>query len=154
MSQVLSEVLPYLGIPSNDTSSESTSSSTVTIPDLKGKTVTEAKNILSDLGIQIITSADGDETIINQTPKAGVSLAKGGIVKVYTENANTSVSVSVPDLKGKNLSAAKSALKSKNLNIQSTGSGVVVSQDVQVGTSVEEGTVIKVNLQETTSELH
>ena len=154
VSQVLSEVLPYLGIPSNDTSSESTSSYTVTIPDLKGKTVTEAKNILSDLGIQIITSADGDETIINQTPKAGVSLAKGGIVKVYTENANTSVSVSVPDLKGKSLSAAKSALKSKNLNIQATGSGVVVSQDVQVGTSVEEGTVIKVNLQETTSELH
>lgn len=154
VSQVLSEVLPYLGIPSNETSSSTTTASTITIPDLKEKTVTEAKNILSDLGIDIVTKASGDEIIINQTPKAGVSLAKGGIVKIYTENENTSVSVSVPDLKGKNLTAAKSTLKGKNLNIQAEGSGVVVSQDVQVGTTVEEGTIIKVTLQDTTTELH
>lgn len=154
VSQVLSEVLPYLGIPSNETSSSTTTASTITIPDLKGKTVTEAKNILNDLGIDIVTKASGDEIIINQTPKAGVSLAKGGIVKIYTENENTSVSVSVPDLKGKNLTAAKSTLKGKNLNIQAEGSGVVVSQDVQVGTTVEEGTIIKVTLQDTTTELH
>ena len=154
VSQVLSEVLPYLGIPSNETSSSTTTASTITIPDLKGKTVTEAKNILSDLGIDMVTKASGDEIIINQTPKAGVSLAKGGIVKIYTENENTSVSVSVPDLKGKNLTAAKSTLKGKNLNIQAEGSGVVVSQDVQVGTTVEEGTIIKVTLQDTTTELH
>ena len=154
VSQVLSEVLPYLGIPSNETSSSTTTASTITIPDLKGKTVTEAKNILSDLGIDIVTKASGDEIIINQTPKAGVSLAKGGIVKIYTENENTSVSVPVPDLKGKNLTAAKSTLKGKNLNIQAEGSGVVVSQDVQVGTTVEEGTIIKVTLQDTTTELH
>ena len=154
VSQVLSEVLPYLGIPSNETSSSTTTASTITIPDLKEKTVTEAKNILSDLGIDIVTKASGDEIIINQTPKAGVSLAKGGIVKIYTENENTSVSVSVPDLKGKNLTAAKSILKGKNLNIQAEGSGVVVSQDVQVGTTVEEGTIIKVTLQDTTTELH
>ena len=154
VSQVLSEVLPYLGIPSNETSSSTTTASTITIPDLKGKTVTEAKNILSDLGIDMVTKASGDEIIINQTPKAGVSLAKGGIVKIYTENENTSVSVSVPDLKGKNLTAAKSILKGKNLNIQAEGSGVVVSQDVQVGTTVEEGTIIKVTLQATTTELH
>ena len=153
-SQVLSEVLPYLGIPSNETSSSTTTASTITIPDLKEKTVTEAKNILSDLGIDMVTKASGDEIIINQTPKAGVSLAKGGIVKIYTENENTSVSVSVPDLKGKNLTAAKSILKGKNLNIQAEGSGVVVSQDVQVGTTVEEGTIIKVTLQDTTTELH
>ena len=154
VSQVLSEALPYLGIPSNETSSSTTTASTITIPDLKGKTVTEAKNILSDLGIDIVTKASGNEIIINQTPKAGVSLAKGGIVKIYTENENTSVSVSVPDLKGKNLTAAKSTLKGKNLNIQAEGSGVVVSQDVQVGTTVEEGTIIKVTLQDTTTELH
>lgn len=154
VSQVLSEALPYLGIPSNETSSSTITASTITIPDLKGKTVTEAKNILSDLGIDIVTKASGDEIIINQTPKAGVSLAKGGIVKIYTENENTSVSVSVPDLKGKNLTAAKSTLKGKNLNIQAEGSGVVVSQDVQVGTTVEEGTIIKVTLQDTTTELH
>ena len=102
----------------------------------------------------IIIEVQGIGYKVYMSKKSIDILPEEGIVKVYTENANTSVSVSVPDLKGKSLSAAKSALKSKNLNIQSTGSGVVVSQDVQVGTSVEEGTVIKVNLQETTSELH
>ena len=52
------------------------------------------------------------------------------------------------------ITAAKSTLKGKNLNIQAEGSGVVVSQDVQVGTTVEEGTIIKVTLQDTTTELH
>lgn len=46
------------------------------------------------------------------------------------------------------LSQAKNALASKNLNIQYTGNGKVISQDPTAGTSVEEGSVVKVTLQE------
>lgn len=153
VSQVLSEVLPYLGIPSNDSSQSGTDSS-VTIPDLKGKTVAEAKQILKDLGLNYITSASSAEIITSQNPKAGVSIPQNGVVKLYTEENSSSVSVTVPDLKGKSLSQATSSLKARNLNIQATGSGIVVSQDPAVGSSVEEGSVIKVTLQEVTSELH
>ena len=152
VSQVLSEVLPYLGIPSNDSSQSI--SSTVTIPDLKNKTISEAKIILDELGLNSITSASSDEIITSQTPKAGVSIPQNGVVKLYTEENSSSVSVTVPDLKGKTLSQATSSLKSRNLNIQATGSGIVVSQDPAVGSSLEEGSVIKVTLQEVTSELH
>lgn len=55
----------------------------------------------------------------------------------------------MPNLIGKNLSQAKNALKEKNLNISVTGSGIVVSQDPIEGTSVEEGTIIKVTLGDT-----
>ncbi len=151
VSQVLSEVLPYLGIPSND-SSQSTAS--ITIPDLKGKTISEAKTLLNELGINIVTSADSSQIVTSQNPKAGTSVSTGGLVKLYTEEYNSSISVTVPDLKGKNLSQATSSLKAKNLNIEATGSGVVVSQDISSGTSVEEGTVVKVTLQDVTSELH
>ena len=154
VSQVLSEVLPYLGIPSNDSTQSTTSSSSVTIPDLRNKTVSEANQILEDLGLNCITSANSDEIITSQTPKAGVSLTSNGIVCVYTESNGSSVSVTVPDLKGKNLSQATYSLKAKNLNIQATGSGIVVSQNIAVGTSVEQGTVVEVTLQEVTSELH
>ena len=44
--------------------------------------------------------------------------------------------------------------KAKNLNIKATGSGIVVSQNIAVVTSVEQGTVVEVTLQEVTSELH
>lgn len=153
VSQVLSEVLPYLGIPSND-SSQVSSINTVTIPDLRNKSISEANQILKDLGLKPITSASNDELVTVQNPKAGVSIPKNGVVKLYTEENNASVSTTVPDLKGKNLSSAISTLKAKNLNIQATGSGIVVSQVPAVGSSVEEGTVIKVTLQEATSELH
>lgn len=154
VSQVLSEVLPYLGIPSDDSSQNATTSSTITLPDLRNKTISEAKQLLEDLGLKAITSSSSDEVITSQNPKAGVSLSKNGIVKLYTSEHSSSVSVTVPDLKGKNLSQATSSLKNKNLNIQATGTGIVVSQDQAVGTSVEEGTVIKVTLQEVTTELH
>ena len=154
VSQVLSEVLPYLGIPSDDSSQNATTSSTITLPDIRNKTISEAKQLLEDLGLKAMTSASSDEVITSQNPKAGVSLSKNGIVKLYTSEHSSSVSVTVPDLKGKNLSQATSSLKNKNLNIQATGTGIVVSQDQAVGTSVEEGTVIKVTLQEVTTELH
>lgn len=154
VSQVLSEVLPYLGIPSNDSSQASSDTSLITIPDLKNKTISESKKLLKDLGLTYITSASDDEIVTSQNPKAGVSISKNGIVKLYTDQNNSSVSVTVPDLKGKSLSNATSTLKAKNLNIQATGSGIVVSQEPAVGSSIEEGSVIKVTLQEVTSDLH
>ena len=45
------------------------------------------------------------------------------------------------------LTQAKNSLESKNLNIKSSGSGKVISQDPTAGTSVEEGTVVMVTLQ-------
>lgn len=151
VSQVLSEVLPYLGIPSNDTSSESTG---IKIPDLRNKTVDEAKQLLKDLGITCLTSASSSEIVTSQTPKAGTSISPNGVVRIYTAEHNSSVSTTVPDLKGKSLTQATSALKNRNLNIKATGSGTVVSQDLAVDSSVEEGTIVRVTLQKVTSDLH
>lgn len=103
VSQVLSEVLPYLGIPSDDSSQNTTNTSTITLPDLKNKTISEAKEALNNLGLNCVTSAKSDEIVTTQNPKAGVSLSKNGVVKLYTEENSSSVSVSVPDLKGKTL---------------------------------------------------
>ena len=151
VSQVLSEVLPYLGIPSNDNSSDSTG---IKIPDLKNKTIEEAKKLLKDLGLNCLTNANSSEIITSQTPKAGTSISQNGFVRLYTSENNSSVSTSVPDLKGKSLTQATAALKAKNLNIQATGSGIVVSQDPAVGSSVEEGSIVRVTLQKVTSDLH
>ena len=146
--QILAEVLPYLQVPSDASGNDSSNSSnnTTTLPDVTNRTVAEAQKILEKAGFTCSTSADSGDLVTEQYPVKGSQLNKDAIVKLYTEKDNTRVSVQVPSLIGKSLSQVKNALKEKNLNYSVTGSGVVVSQDPIKGTSVEEGTIIKITL--------
>ena len=87
--------------------------------------------------------------LIAKVPKPGVTLIEGSIIKLYSASTTTRTSVTVPDLKGLTYLQAKNSLASKNLNIKLVGtSGKVISQDITAATSVEEGTVVTVTLQE------
>lgn len=152
VSQILSEVLPYLGIPTDDL--EAISSSDITLPDVRNKTVAEAKKILENLGITAIISGDDSSLVTDQVPKPGTALSSGATVNIYSSGNEARVSATVPNLKDMTLSQATAALKSKKLNIHATGSGKVVSQDPMAGTSVEEGTIINVTLQQHITEAH
>lgn len=142
-SQILSEVLPYLQIASENSEEDD---DTILLPDVTNKTVGEAIKILENAGFTCSTSADSTKIVTEQYPVKGSSLLKNSVIKLYTEKENTRVSKQVPDLIGKNLSQVKNLLKERNLNYSVSGSGVVVSQDPIAGTSVEEGTVVKVTL--------
>ena len=150
VSQILSEVLPYLDIPSNDSNS-STTTQTINTPDVVNKTVVEAQKILQSAGLEYSTNASADDIVKEQVPPKGTALTEGGIVKLYVEGNDERVSQTVPDLKGVTFEQAKIMLKAKNLNIASTGSGIVIAQDPIAGTSVDEGTVINVTLQQETN---
>ena len=94
-SQIMSEVLPYLGIPTNDTkaettttnstiylyTSESSSKKTTKVPNIKGKTVAEAIKILKDKNLNI--KVDGDKGIIvSQDPTFDVEVEEGTVINV------------------------------------------------------------------------
>ena len=145
VAQILSEVLPYLGIPSNATDSEM---ETTAVSNVKNKTIAEAIKILEKQGFECIAEGNDDEIVSDQMPVAGTALIEGSVIRLYTENTDTRVSQTVPNLKGMSLSEAKAALNNKNLNIKYTGTGKVTSQDIISGTKVEEGTVINVVLKE------
>ena len=53
-----------------------------------------------------------------------------------------------------NASQAASTLKSKNLNINIEGSGIVVSQDYTKDEQVQEGTIIRVTLKQNLTDAH
>ena len=152
VSQMLSEILPYLGIPSNENSSDSSSSDNlIVVPDVRNKTVSEAEKILKNSGFSTKTYVNGDANntlVVDQTPKPGVSLSKNSVVVLYGEGNDVATSVTVPDLKGMNASQASNTLKEKNLNISIEGSGTVISQDAAKDEQVPEGTVIKVTLKQ------
>lgn len=158
MSQMLSEILPYLGIPSDrDASSDTNPNHLVTVPDIRNKTVAEAEKILKEAGFSTKIYAKGDVNTLlveDQVPKPGNSLAKGSVMILYGQGNAISTSTTVPDLKGMNASQATSMLKSRNLNIAIEGSGIVVSQDYAKDEQVQEGTIIKVTLKQTLVDAH
>ncbi len=157
VSQMLSEILPYMGVPSDNTNNDNNVQNLVTVPDVTNKTITEAKKILTNAGFTCKISSSGDENSIlvtNQTPKPGASLQKGSIIMLYGEGHTVENSVSVPDLSGMTISQAINILKAKNLNISFFGSGIITTQDYAVNELVPEGTVINVNLKPVLTDAH
>ncbi len=155
VAQVLSEVLPYLEIPSNDTTITTTptdsynSLQTSSLPDVKNKTVSEAQKILENAGFKFDTTSDPESIVTEQVPKPGTPLLKGAIVKLYSNKNSDRISVDVPSVKGLTAVKAKNTLLNSKLNVKIVGSGgKVVSQDPIAGTPVEEGTVVTITLQE------
>lgn len=148
MSNMLSEILPYLGVTS-DEASISSGNNSVTVPNVVNKTVTEAEKILKNSGLNPIISCNGDKNstlVTTQVPAERTILLKDSVVMLYSEENSTRTSVTVPDLSSMTLTKAKATLKQKNLNISYSGTGVVNSQSIKKGTSVEEGTIIEVTL--------
>lgn len=148
VSNMLSEILPYLGVTS-DESKVSSANNSVTVPNVVNKTVTEAEKILNNAGLNAIISCNGDKNstlVTTQIPKARTILLKDSVIMLYTEENSTRTSVTVPDLTKLTLSQARKILKEKNLNISYTGTGLVSKQSIKKGSSVEEGTIINVTL--------
>ena len=140
---MLTEILPYLGVPSDVEEIEE--DGLIQVPNVQNKTITEAEKILKEAGFttKINTSNNKNNTIVvDQVPKPGTTLIKNSIVMLYDQTTRTSTTV--PDLSKMSASQAINALRNVNLNISIDGSGTVVSQDPAKGTQVDEGTVVKV----------
>lgn len=145
VSQMLSEILPHLGIPSDAESTDD--DNLITVPEIRNKTITEAEKILKEKGFttNISTSNDKNSTLVlDQVPKPGVALSSGSTIMLYDQD--TRISTTVPDLTGKSKYQATSELKNAKLNISVEGSGTVVSQDPPKGSNVDAGTVVRVTL--------
>ena len=150
VSQMLTEILPYLGIPSDEEATDD--EDLITVPEIRNKTITEAEKILTKAGFntKISTSNDKNSTIVvEQVPKPGVALSQGSIIMLYDQDTRTSATV--PDLTGKSKYQATTELRNSNLNISVEGTGTVVSQDPPKGSNVDAGTVVKVTLKSSKS---
>lgn len=152
-SQIMSEVLPYLGIPTNDTKVETTTTNTsIAVQDVTNKTIAEAKKVLKESGFNVSVSSSGDENntlVSEQVPKFGIYLEEGSTIYLYTSESSNKKTTKVPNIKGKTVAEATKILKDKNLNIKVDGDkGIIVSQDPTFDVEVEEGTVINVVIKE------
>lgn len=149
VSKMLSEILPYMGIISDDSGSSASSNNLIAVPNVANKTLTEAEKILKNSGFKVSYADTVDPNSIlvtEQVPPGGMSLYKNSVIALYTKQNSIRTSVPVPDLTGCTLAQARNVLSNLNLNLKYVGNGTVSSQSVAKDTLVEEGTVITVTL--------
>ncbi len=126
----------------------------ITMPDLTGLTVEQAKVRLKELGLVIgkITMGNNqdktDGVILSQSPSGDSKVAKGTIVDL-TVNKLKAKKVEMPNLVGMTLKDARDALSSVELSInQVAGStdekSVITEQSIKAGQSLEAGATVNV----------
>lgn len=148
VAQILSEILPHLGVTSSATNSSSSNYKTTPLTDVTGLTVKEATQLLKAAGFSVHSPAniDENELVVTQMPKTGVTLFENSDVFIYTESSNVATNVVVPNFKGKTVEQCINMSQEVNVNIVADGSGLVVSQDILAGTEIEAGSVINLTL--------
>lgn len=119
------------------------------VPDLRGKSVAEAKKILDsnevDLKYKIEGDAENNEAIVmDQIPKPDARLTKKSIVILYTYKPQQQVKVKMPDIMNETIPEATGELNKAGLNIKVNGNGIVVKQEYPVGAEIEKGSLIEV----------
>ena len=121
----------------------------LTVPDLSGLTVDQAKQRLKDMGLvlgKITTQEDSskpDGVIISQSPSADGKINKGQLVDVVV-NKLSPKKVTVPSLIGMTLKDARDALSSLEISLASINgstdeSSIVTDQSVAAGKDIEQG---------------
>ncbi len=149
VANILEEALRYYDIKP-DYKVQDTNMDEIIVPEVIGKTVKEARQILSDVGcrLELNSKATEDEIVKDQLPKEGASINKNSIVRVFTNENDVNQTVTVPNLKGKSMVECIEKLNSLGLNIRIIGKGNAVSQDPQQGTQIEKGSIITVKFVE------
>jgi stage V sporulation protein D (sporulation-specific penicillin-binding protein) len=147
VSNVLSEVLPYMGI----LPTESGLDIKVPVKDYRGADIDSARFAIEELGLKVFIKGNGTE-VIDQLPRQGAELnTENGVVVLYTQGSSTEDMIIMPDLSGMSPTKVSETLTNRHLNISVSGifndtytDSYVYSQSIPAGTLVAQGTIIEV----------
>lgn len=144
--QILTQVLPYLGI-SPEYTDEELAELDIKVPLLEGS-LEDAVKTLEGLGAEYEIIGSGT-TVVAQSPATGTAIAKGGTVYLYTDLNPVIEYTTVPDMTGATPDIANDAIVYQRLNYIATGASihredaVVASQSHEPGSTVPVGTTIE-----------
>ena len=148
-SQIMSEILPLLGVEPDYTAEELVGADT-TVPNVVGQTREAAEDRLADLGFTFRTVGDGD-TVTDQPPAGGAIVPGNASIILYLGQEKPDTPCTVPNVVGKSASEANKAITNAGLIMKVTGtttasSGNVyaITQSLPAGTEVAAGTVVTV----------
>lgn len=149
VSNVLSEVLPYLNIEPSFTEEEA-STLDVAVPDFRTMSVENAKKNAASSGFKTKVVGNG-EVVTEQLPRYGDRIPSEGVIILYTDNVAPSESVTVPNVINYSPAQANKVLVNAGLNVKMEGAyredvdgSVAVKQIPAAGEKVRPGTVVEV----------
>ncbi|WP_019909311.1 penicillin-binding transpeptidase domain-containing protein [Paenibacillus sp. HW567] len=130
--EIVSQALPYMGVPkavadskgSTEKTVKSTPSEQRSAPDLTGKTMQAARQLLIDQGYDFEAVGEGT-TVVSQYPEKGTLLASGQRVYLLSQQGEKPV---IPDLRGQSLRDALEILSLLKVGIAIEGEGYVSQQ--------------------------
>lgn len=146
--KLVEDILNYLGVERRyNEMDKKMIVEVVAVPDLKGKKIDEATQILKEHGFESKVEGIYNESsvIVDQMPKAGASLAKKSIVILYTEENREEAMVMVPNVKNKTVDEATSMLNNIGVNISINGRGNAITQSIEPGKMIPKGSVVEVS---------
>ena len=151
-AKTMSEILPYLGVEAKYTEEELAKLDT-SAPDVLGKSVQEAQNLIQSAELNVKVYGQGD-TVLSQVPEPGKSIPKSGQVVLFTDEESAAQTVTVPKLTGLTLAQANSTAANAGINISISGAALTgknaVSnlQSIPEGSQVPPGTMVTVDFVE------
>ena len=126
-----------------------------------GRSLSDARSRLQDYDLTVgeITYDDDSEeaegTVLSQDPKSGTEVDTGSSVNLVVSSGEGAVTmVEVPDLRGRTQDSAESRLEGRGLRLGSVDTaysdsveeGLVISQQYDEGTELEEGSSVGVTI--------
>jgi serine/threonine-protein kinase len=130
--------------------------SQVSVPDVSGQSQDAAAAALANAGLKVTTTEQDSTrdpgTVLAQRPQAGTSVDRGTLVTLTVARQPTQVSV--PDVTGQDLAAARGALSNAGLRAgvsrqdvtARSDDGKVISQDPAGGTKVSRGSAVNLTV--------
>ena len=153
-SKIMSEILPYLGVEAEYTAEELLGAD-ATVPNVIGSAVEDAKTKMQNIGFTCKVVGSGD-TVTDQTPAGGSIIPGKSTVVLYAGTTKPDTPCTVPDLVGRTASEANTLATNAGLILKVSGATSgdsttvhVLSQSETAGSSVPAGTVVSVQLGDT-----
>lgn len=156
--EIIADVLEYLGIPKQYAEGE-TPDETKEVADVRGLSVSEAKEQLTEEGFKVKVDGKGD-SVLDMLPKPGVHMTQNSTIVLYTQETDTEEkTVTVPDVTGCSIAEARSKITQAGLNFAIAGAGqnessgaYAFKQSVKPGEKVAPSTVIDVEFRHQASD--
>nr|WP_207753469.1 penicillin-binding transpeptidase domain-containing protein [Sporosalibacterium faouarense] len=151
--EVVKETLDYLDVELKYTAEELEEElkKKVIVPDVTGKDLNEAAEMLAGQGFKYTTQesgAKGSLIIVDQFPKANTEVNKGSKIELYTQDkVEVEDTIIVPNLKGQSPEKVIETLNEMNLRFKFNGNGLVMDQVPKPGTEVKFNSLIEVEFQ-------
>ena len=117
----------------------------VLIPEIRGKSIEEAKKFLKDVNLEYNIEGSG-EIVTNTQPYPGYTVKEGTKITIYTGDAVDNNKVSMPDLTGLSVTSAKDILDDLGIKYSLEGDGFVIDQSIPAGEVITTGSNVRLTL--------